>query len=345
MSKKFINILKTSSIAVFLFLLASPVQAAGEITIKNFSLSPTVVPNNTGNTEFQLKFGVTVDLNEFNSTCGSSSSSFYWYLYEDVTGPDTQRASGEQKFPRTSITADVNFDKSITIVTTSGSIPLTGDVIYYVNFYCTNADFGNPNLGRSTDVKIKFFVPTSDKTHACIGADNKYACSKANLTDCSDVPAGSGCPTAAKPCQKIGKNLCGEDAGTGGGKKYLCNSNNQCVENASGRYMTSNCDNECGSGGGGGTTTEFKIDNPIEADNLVQLLDVIATWLFNIAIPIMVAMIVYAGIIFLISRGDTAKVSQAKKVLLYAVVGFTIIMIGKGFITLIESILNLGKSA
>ena len=175
-----------------------------------------------------------------------------------------------------------------------------------------------------------------------MGADNKYACSPLNLENCKDVPAGGRCPT---PCIQIASNLCGKDAGGGSDKKYSCNSDKQCVENSSGTYTTSNCDNKCEDGGGGGKTTVFKIDNPIEADNLIQLLDVIATWLFNIAIPITVAMIVYAGIIFLISRGDTAKVSQAKKILLYAVVGFTIIMIGKGFITLIESILNLGKSA
>ncbi|MEK7138928.1 MAG: hypothetical protein AAB799_01985, partial [Patescibacteria group bacterium] len=60
---------------------------------------------------------------------------------------------------------------------------------------------------------------------------------------------------------------------------------------------------------------------------------------------IAVIMIVYAGVIFLTSRGEPAKVTQAKQILLYAVVGLAIIMIGKGFITLIESILNLGTSS
>ena len=70
----------------------------------------------------------------------------------------------------------------------------------------------------------------------------------------------------------------------------------------------------------------------------------LATWLLNIAIPIAVAMIVYAGVMFLTSRGDTTKVAQAKKILLYAVIGLAIILIGKGFITLIESVLNLGAT-
>ncbi len=88
----------------------------------------------------------------------------------------------------------------------------------------------------------------------------------------------------------------------------------------------------------------FSLENPIQADNLVELIDVLATWLLNIAIPIAVAMIVYAGVMFLTSRGDTTKVAQAKKILLYAVIGLAIILIGKGFITLIESVLNLGAT-
>lgn len=98
-----------------------------------------------------------------------------------------------------------------------------------------------------------------------------------------------------------------------------------------------------GSGGGGESQIiNFELKNPLDAENFVELIDVIATWLFNLAIPIAVAMIVYAGVLFLISRGDTTKITKAKQVLLYAVVGFAIILIGKGFITLIESVLNLG---
>lgn len=88
---------------------------------------------------------------------------------------------------------------------------------------------------------------------------------------------------------------------------------------------------------------EFSLDNPLEADNFLELIDVLATWLFNLSIPVVVVMIVWSGIMFLTSRGDTTKVTKARQILLYAVVGFAIILIGKGFITLIESILNLGQ--
>ena len=129
---------------------------------------------------------------------------------------------------------------------------------------------------------------------------------------------------------KVGTGGAGPGPGT-------CNNNGVCDAGE-----TSATCKDCPVKPGETQVFKFELKNPIEAKNFVELIDVIATWLFNIAIPIAVAMIVYAGVIFLISRGDTTKVAQAKKILLYAVVGLAIILIGKGFITLIESVLNLG---
>ena len=90
----------------------------------------------------------------------------------------------------------------------------------------------------------------------------------------------------------------------------------------------------------------FEIPNPLKggASDFASLVRIIAQWIFNLAIPIAVAMIVYAGILFLISGGDTSKVTKARQVLTYAVVGLAIILIGSGFISLIRSILELGSS-
>lgn len=88
----------------------------------------------------------------------------------------------------------------------------------------------------------------------------------------------------------------------------------------------------------------FEIPNPLKGGvtDFSSLVKIIAQWIFNLAIPIAVAMIVYAGILFLTSAGDTSKVTKAREVLTYAVVGLAIILIGSGFVTLIQSILELG---
>jgi hypothetical protein len=97
---------------------------------------------------------------------------------------------------------------------------------------------------------------------------------------------------------------------------------------------------------GANQTYSFNIPNPLRggANDFASLIRIIAQWIFNLAIPIAVAMIVYAGILFLTSQGEPAKITKAKEVLTYAVIGLAIILIGSGFITLIQSILELGSS-
>ena len=54
-------------------------------------------------------------------------------------------------------------------------------------------------------------------------------------------------------------------------------------------------------------------------------------------------MIIYAGILFLTAQGNPTTITKAKDVLKYAVIGLAIIIIGSGFVTLIQSILELGS--
>lgn len=89
---------------------------------------------------------------------------------------------------------------------------------------------------------------------------------------------------------------------------------------------------------------EFIIDNPLNsgANTVGELLKIIVSWIFRLAIPIAVAVIVYSGILFLTSKGNPAQVTKARQMLQYAVIGLAIILVGSGFISLIRSILELG---
>lgn len=92
-------------------------------------------------------------------------------------------------------------------------------------------------------------------------------------------------------------------------------------------------------------TIGFEIPNPLKggATDLAGLVKVLAQWLFNLAIPIAVIMIIYAGVLFLTAQGNPTTITKAKDVLKYAVIGLAIILIGSGFVTLIQSILELGS--
>jgi len=99
-------------------------------------------------------------------------------------------------------------------------------------------------------------------------------------------------------------------------------------------------------GKGGGVTkktTSIEFKNPLRAENFGELIDALISWIFWLAIPIAVIMIIYSGIIIMLSRGEQKKFTHGKKILLWATVGLAVVLIGRGFVALIESVLNLGK--
>lgn len=88
-------------------------------------------------------------------------------------------------------------------------------------------------------------------------------------------------------------------------------------------------------------TTSLEFSNPLAAETFTELIQSIQTWLFYLAMPIAVIMIVVSGIIMMASGGDPGRFGKAKKMLLWAIVGLAMILIGEGFFKLIESIINL----
>ncbi len=91
------------------------------------------------------------------------------------------------------------------------------------------------------------------------------------------------------------------------------------------------------------TTTKRSFNNPLGVDSFQELIKIIGDKLLIIAIPIAVIFIIWAGIRFVVSKGEKGEIDAAKKMLWYTIIGLAVIFIGKGFITLITDILNLSK--
>src|SRR3989338_7382543 len=91
---------------------------------------------------------------------------------------------------------------------------------------------------------------------------------------------------------------------------------------------------------------DFSIPNPLGTGSteatVADLVNQIAGWIFDISIPIAVAVILWAGFLFLTAGAYPKNVDKAKQALTYAVIGLAIIFIGRGFVDLIKSILNVG---
>jgi hypothetical protein len=92
-----------------------------------------------------------------------------------------------------------------------------------------------------------------------------------------------------------------------------------------------------GQPGGGGT---FVFENPLTAQNIVELFERIAGWLMLFAVVLAVAMAIIAGIMYAASGGSSERVGTATRALVWTLVGLAIILIARGIVEIIKSILG-----
>ncbi|HUW71957.1 MAG TPA: hypothetical protein VMV66_02105 [Candidatus Humimicrobiaceae bacterium] len=85
--------------------------------------------------------------------------------------------------------------------------------------------------------------------------------------------------------------------------------------------------------------TDIVITNPITATSFGELVDGLLTFLWWVAVALVPLMIVIAGFYFVTAAGDPAKVEKAKGIILYTVIGFFIILLARGFVELLQTIL------
>jgi hypothetical protein len=90
--------------------------------------------------------------------------------------------------------------------------------------------------------------------------------------------------------------------------------------------------------GGAGTVAPTLV-NPLGANcnNLTCPLTAVANFLFVIAIPLCGIIILIGGFQMMTAAGDPEKFSKGKKTLLYAVIGFAVILIAGSVATLIKN--------
>jgi hypothetical protein len=85
---------------------------------------------------------------------------------------------------------------------------------------------------------------------------------------------------------------------------------------------------------------QIQITNPLQYDTFTDLLNAIIDLLWYFSLAVVPLIIIVAGYFFIASEGDPTKVSQAKKMILYALIGFVIISLAKGVIALLQEIIK-----
>ena len=83
-----------------------------------------------------------------------------------------------------------------------------------------------------------------------------------------------------------------------------------------------------------------QICNPLQTEDLTDIVNNILTLLFNFALVLTPLMIVVAGTMFVTAGGSPERVSTAKRILLWTAVGFIIILLARGLIVVLRVIIG-----
>jgi len=78
------------------------------------------------------------------------------------------------------------------------------------------------------------------------------------------------------------------------------------------------------------------ICNPLQACDIQELIDIIINFIFYVALAIVPLMVLIGAFYILTAAGDPKRVETGKKIILYTVIGFAIILFARGLIAAIR---------
>lgn len=90
----------------------------------------------------------------------------------------------------------------------------------------------------------------------------------------------------------------------------------------------------------GGGTSGARLENPLGNNNIIEIISNILNWLIIYSIPILAIMILIGGFQILTAKDSPEKVSNGRKTIMYAVIGFTVILISKGVALILLNIIG-----
>jgi len=89
----------------------------------------------------------------------------------------------------------------------------------------------------------------------------------------------------------------------------------------------------------------LQVENPLikgpgSTASLDEITDRVLSWLWPVATVLTVLMIIIGAYFLVLSGGDPQKVATGRKVIIAALVGFSIVMMSKGILELVKLILG-----
>lgn len=80
------------------------------------------------------------------------------------------------------------------------------------------------------------------------------------------------------------------------------------------------------------------LPNPLGVTNLQDIVDKVISALTVLAVPVVLAMVLYGTFKIITSGGEPAKAAEGGKTILYAAVGFGLLLISNGIVSIVQSL-------
>lgn len=95
-------------------------------------------------------------------------------------------------------------------------------------------------------------------------------------------------------------------------------------------------------GGSGGGSVTFT--NPIQAESISSLIATVTNYfVFDIAPLIVVVMVLFGAFQILTAGGEPEKAKTGRKTILYAILGYAVILVAAGIVAAIQNFLGAGS--
>jgi len=83
-----------------------------------------------------------------------------------------------------------------------------------------------------------------------------------------------------------------------------------------------------------------EFQNPLEYETFGELIDAIIKFIFYIAVVVTPLMIIIGAFYILTAGGDPKKIGTGKNIIIYTLIGLAIILLARGLIAMIESLIG-----
>jgi hypothetical protein len=88
-------------------------------------------------------------------------------------------------------------------------------------------------------------------------------------------------------------------------------------------------------------SADVEFPNPLNYETFGELVDAVITWLVIISTPIIVLLIVIAGLVFMFSGANPNTQKTARNIIFYSLIGYAIILLAKVLMAVVKGVLQM----